>query len=263
MLAIISFWLYFLKMRSQDQLLSSRTRVKPRYALLPLEGIPFSRLPEWPRAQVRVLAGPALGAGFVECLLDLPAGESGQHTADGQIEFFFYVLSGTMTLTVDGHDHALREGGFALVPPKNDFRMTARSASSFLLLRKRYQESAGIPLFKTITGNQADARGEVYCGDPGARLQVLIPDDLSYDLAMNIFTFDTGHSLPVTETHVMEHGLYVLQGKGVYFLDDTWMEVEATDFIWMGPFCPQSYYAAGPLASKYVYYKNVNREIPL
>ncbi len=55
---------------------------------------------------------------------------------------------------------------------------------------------------------------------------------------MNIFTFDVGHSLPVTETHVMEHGLYVLQGKGIYFLDDTWMEVEATDFIWMGPFCP-------------------------
>ena len=78
--------------------MTSRTRVKPRYALLPLEGIPFSRLPEWPRAQVRVLAGPALGAGFVECLVDLPAGESGRHAADGQVEFFFYVLSGSMTL---------------------------------------------------------------------------------------------------------------------------------------------------------------------
>lgn len=250
-------------MRRQDQLLSSRTRVKPRYALLPLEGIPFSRLPEWPRAQVRVLAGPALGAGFVEYLVDLPAGESGQHKADGGIEFFLYVLSGAVTLAADGRDSALEEGGFALLPPTSDFRVTARTPSTFLLLRKRYQESAGIPLFRTITGNQADVRGDIYCGDPGARLQVLIPDDLSHDLAMNIFTFDTGHSLPVTETHVMEHGLYVLQGKGVYYLDDTWMEVEATDFIWMGPFCPQSYYAAGPLASKYIYYKNVNREIPL
>ena len=88
----------------------------------------------------------------------------------------------------------------------------------------------------------------VYCGDPGARLQELLPNDLAFDLAMNIFTFDTGHSLPITETHVMEHGLYMLQGKGVYFLGDSWMEVEATDFIWMGPWCPQSYYAAGPRA---------------
>ena len=100
-------------------------------------------------------------------------------------------------------------------------------------------------------------------GDPGARLQLLIPDHLQYDMAMNIFTFETGHSLPYTETHVMEHGLYVLQGKGVYFLDDTWMETETTDFIWMGPFCPQSYYATGPVATKYIYYKDVNREIPL
>ena len=41
--------------------MTSRTRVKPRYALLPLEGIPYSRLPEWPRAQVRVLARTGVG----------------------------------------------------------------------------------------------------------------------------------------------------------------------------------------------------------
>ena len=250
-------------MRGQDQLLTSRTRVKPRYALFPLEGIPFSRLPEWPKAQARVLAGPALGAGFVEYLIDLPAGESGAHRADGAVELFLYVLSGLMRLTVDGRDHELGSGGFALIPPGSDFRAQARQSTSFLFLRKRYEPAAGIPLFTTLVGNEKDVRGDAYMGDPGARLQVLVPDDLVYDLAMNIFTFDTGHSLPITETHVMEHGLYVLQGKGVYYLDDSWMEVEATDFIWMGPFCPQSYYATGPVASKYIYYKNVNREIPL
>lgn len=100
-------------------------------------------------------------------------------------------------------------------------------------------------------------------GDEGALLQTLIPDEFAYDIAMNIFTFQTGHSLPVTETHVMEHGLYVLGGKGLYYLDDTWMEVEESDFIWMGPFCPQSYYATGPDPTRYLYYKNVNREIEL
>jgi (S)-ureidoglycine aminohydrolase len=61
----------------------------------------------------------------------------------------------------------------------------------------------------------------------------------------------------------MEHGLYVLAGKGLYYLEDTWMEIEATDFIYMAPFCPQSYYATGPTPTKYLYYKNVNREIAL
>jgi (S)-ureidoglycine aminohydrolase len=250
-------------MRAQNQLLSSRTRVRPRYAVLPLEGVPYSHLPEWPRAQVRVLAGPALGAGFAEYLLDLPSGEGGAHKADGAIEFFFYVLSGSFVLTVDGARHPLAPGGFALVPPNSDFTATAGSQSSFLLLRKRYEAAHGLPLYHAISGNQEKVKGEVYVGDPGALLQTLIPNEEAYDLAMNIFTFETGHSLPVTETHVMEHGLYFLQGKGVYFLDDTWMEVEATDFIWMGPFCPQSYYATGLVASKYIYYKNVNREIPL
>jgi (S)-ureidoglycine aminohydrolase len=164
---------------------------------------------------------------------------------------------------VDDSRHPLAAGGFALVPPNCGFAATAGSATSFLLLRKRYEPAPGIPLYRALSGNQEKTRGVVYVGDPGALLQTLIPDEMPYDLAMNIFTFETGHSLPVTETHVMEHGLYFLQGKGVYFLDDTWMEVESTDFIWMGPFCPQSYYATGPVASRYIYYKNVNREIPL
>jgi (S)-ureidoglycine aminohydrolase len=250
-------------MRGQDQLLGSRTRVTPRYAVLPLEGIPFSRLPEWPQAQVRVLAGPALGAGFAEYLIELPAGSFGSHMSDGRIEFFLYVLSGGLTLKMDNHQHALGPGGYAFVPARDSFRAVAKEATSFLLLRKRYEEAPGVSPCASLVGNQADVPSSIYYGDPGARLQELLPGGMPFDMAMNIFTFDTGHSLPVTETHVMEHGLYMLQGKGVYFLGDAWMEVEATDFIWMGPFCPQSYYATGPLASQYIYYKNVNREIPL
>ena len=250
-------------MRSQRELLGSRAIVRSRYALLPLEGIPFSRFPEWPQARVRVLAAPALGAQFVEYLLDLEAGQAGRHAADDRNELFLYVLSGAVSLTIDENRHSLAAGGFALVPPTSNLEATSVEDSSLLVLRKAYERSAGIALYKAFVGNQSEVRGEVYMGDPGARLQVLVPDELSYDLAMNIFTFETGHSLPVTETHVMEHGLYVLQGKGVYFLDDSWMEVEESDFIWMGPFCPQSYYATGPVATKYIYYKNVNREISL
>ena len=61
----------------------------------------------------------------------------------------------------------------------------------------------------------------------------------------------------------MEHGLYFLSGRGMYFLDGEWMEVEAGDFIWMAPYCPQSFYATGPAPARYIYYKNVNREVVL
>lgn len=249
-------------MRAQNQLLYSRTRVKPRYALLPLEGIPFSRLPQWTETDVRILAAPVLGAQFVQYLLDIKQGGGGKVPQDGKVESFLYVLSGNATLSIEGKIDALTPGSFALIPPIASYSLTATSPVQALLLRKKFEPIDG-PIFAPLIGHESKVKGDVFMGDEGARLQLLIPDDLQYDMAMNIFTFDVGHSLPYVETHVMEHGLYFLQGKGVYFLDDTWMEVEQTDFIWMGPYCPQSYYATGPVASKYIYYKNVNRDIPL
>lgn len=258
-------------MRQQHQLLGSRTRVKDRYALLPLEGIPYSRLPEWPGARVQVLATPALGAGFAQYRIEMDAGLEGVHPGDDEIEHFVYVLDGEVRLSLlggsgradGGSTTALASGGYALCPPDTGYRVESSTNAVLLLLRKRYEQAPGVAMYRPLVSREQDVKGEVYMGDGGALLQTLIPDELEYDLAMNIFTFETGHSLPVTETHVMEHGLYVLGGKGLYYLDDTWMEVEESDFIWMGPYCPQSYYATGPTATRYLYYKNVNREFEL
>jgi (S)-ureidoglycine aminohydrolase len=250
-------------MRAQNQLLHSRARVRPRYALFPLEGYPPSRLPNWPGVEARVLASPALGAGFVELLLDVKQGQGGGAKADGRVETFYFVVSGRVDLTVEGRTHPLAAGGYALVPPAADHAVRAAADSRLIALTKAYEPLAGVAPPGLFVGDAAKVPGTVYMGDEGARLQPLIPDELPYDLAMNIFTFETGHSLPYVETHVMEHGLWFLQGKGLYYLDDTWMEVEQDDFIWMAPYVPQSFYATGPVASKYLYYKNVNREIPV
>lgn len=250
-------------MRAQHQLLHSRARVRPRYAVCPLEGYPLSRLPHWPDVEARVLASPALGASFVETLVDPRKGQGGAARADGRVETFYYVVSGAGELTVDGRRHALAAGGYALVPPTADHGFTATADARLLLLKKAYEPLAGVTPPGLLVGDAATVPGAVYMGDHGARLQALVPDELPYDLAMNIFTFETGHSLPVVETHVMEHGLWFLQGKGIYYLDDTWMEVERDDFIWMGPYVPQSFYATGPGPAKYLYSKNVNRDVPV
>jgi (S)-ureidoglycine aminohydrolase len=250
-------------MRARNQLLHSRGRVRPRYALFPLAGYPLSRLPSWPDVEARVLASPALGAAFVEYLIDPRSGQGGSVQADGRIESFLFVVSGGVALTVDGKRHALRAGGYCLVPPAADWAVTASADSRLIMLKKAYEPLAGVSPPGLLVGDIASVPGTAYMGDEGARLQTLIPDELPYDMAMNIFTFETGHSLPYVETHVMEHGLWFLEGKGLYYLDDTWMEVEQDDFIWMGPYVPQSFYATGPVPSKYLYYKNVNREIPV
>lgn len=247
-------------MRPVDQLVHARTRVRQRYALMPLEGFPVSRLPTWPDAEVKVLAAPALGAQFVQYLIDLPAGRAGQFTSDAGIETLYYALDGTGKVN---QNQPIRSGSFGLVPPAASFTVNAADRLRLIVLRKRYERAASIEVFKSLHGHESDVKKEIWAENPHSLLQTLIPDDFAYDMAMNIFTFDPGFGLPIVETHVMEHGLYFLQGKGVYFLDGDWMEVERDDFIWMGPYCPQSFYATGPTPSRYLYYKNVNREIPL
>jgi (S)-ureidoglycine aminohydrolase len=250
-------------MRAPHELVSSRARLRPRYALFPLEGYPLSRLPAWPGVAARVLAAPALGAAFVETLLDLEPGQSGGHPADGRTETFLFVVEGAADLAIDGgRRHGLTAGGYALVPAASGFTLTATAACRVLALRKTYEPLAGTPMPPPLVGHERDVADTVYLGDAGALLKTLVPDELPYDLAMNIFTFAPGHGLPVVETHVMEHGLFVLQGRGLYYLDDTWMEVDAHDFIWMGPYVPQSFVAAGPVPTRYLYYKNVNRDVP-
>jgi (S)-ureidoglycine aminohydrolase len=238
-------------MRAPHQLVHSRARLRQRYALFPLEGYPTSRLPNWPDAEVRVLASPALGAQFVQYLIDVPAGKSGRFGGDERIETFAYVLSGPAA------------GIFSLLPPGSEFTWRAESASRLLVLRKAFERIELDKSFAPINGRESDTTATPFADNPHTRLQLLIPDELEYDMALNIFTFDPGHGLPYVETHVMEHGLLVLEGKGMYYLDGEWMEVEKDDFIWMGPYCPQSFYATGPTPVKYIYYKNVNRDIVL
>jgi (S)-ureidoglycine aminohydrolase len=252
-------------MRPVHQLVHSRTRVRPRYALMPLEGFPASRLPTWPEAEVKVLASPRLGAEFVQYLVDLPAGKRGDFVPDDRVQTFYYVLSGSGGYTNGrGIERGVRPGSFGLTPAGGGgTSFDAREPMRLLVLRKAFEPVKHLPPPQPLHGHESDVKREVWAGNPHSLLQTLVPDDLTYDLAMNIFTFSPGHGLPIVETHVMEHGLYFLEGKGVYYLDGEWMEVERDDFIWMGPYCPQSFYATGPAPARYLYYKNVNREVPL
>ena len=87
--------------------------------------------------------------------------------------------------------------------------------------------------------------------------------DICHDIQVNIVTLEPDASIPFMDTHVMEHGLYVLEGKAVYRLNQDWVEVEASDYIWLRTFCLQACYAGGPGKFLYLFYKNIKRHIPL
>ncbi len=95
--------------------------------------------------------------------------------------------------------------------------------------------------------------------DPDLQVKCLIPDTMSFDFAVNTMVYQPGAALSMVEMHVMEHGLLMLEGGGIYRLGDSWYPVTAGDFIWMGPWCPQWFGAIGKVPAKYLIYKDWNR----
>lgn len=112
---------------------------------------------------------------------------------------------------------------------------------------------------EAFTGDEHTVSHTALGGDEALEVRTLLPADFAFDFAVNTMTFKPGATLPMVEIHVMEHGLLMLQGSGIYRLNDNWYPVTAGDFIWMGPYCPQWFGALGKVPAKYLLYKDWNR----
>jgi len=247
----------------QPGVVGSRAVVARNFAILPPEGIPESVLPEWEKTAARILAAPAMGARFAMYQLDVTAGGGTKQTLASRLEAFLYLADGNAKLELNGKSHELAPGGFAYLSPGARFSVSVPKGSARLFAVRKAYEPWGSKAPADRVGNERQIKGEPFMDIAELNLKKLLPDTLEYDLAMNVFTFPPGFSLPLTETHVMEHGLCFLQGQGRYYLGDAWYEVKAGDFIWMGPYCPQGFFAGGSAPARYLYYKNVHRDVEL
>jgi (S)-ureidoglycine aminohydrolase len=233
----------------------TRNVIKRNYALITPDGRVPSVLPGWTDCTPFVLISQALGAGFSQFLIMLGAKSAGVGNTEND-EWFVYVVAGKAKV----NGRALSEGGFAFLPPQTKYEVRGLSANSQLLVfKKTFEPLAGQSPPEFFAGNEKNIPEAPFLGDKRARLKTLIPDSPAADMAVNIFTFDPGATLPFVETHVMEHGMLFLGGGGVYRLDADWHPVTAGDVLWIAPYCPQWFIAAGPEAVCYIYYKNINR----
>jgi (S)-ureidoglycine aminohydrolase len=235
----------------------TRSVVRRNYALLDPSGFVRSVVPGWEDAEVNIVISPPMGANFTQ--MHALFREGGKAAGDtGDSEFFAYVLSGDCDVETSGQPIALGTGGYLFVPPATRWTITCRSGTRLVVFQKRH-ERLGKVVPRMLSGHAHTVDGQPFLGDPNARLQVLLPDELPFDMAVNIFTYQPGATLPYVETHVMEHGLVMLTGQGIYRLHDDWHPVREGDVIWMGPYCPQWFVAMGKEPASYLYYKDVNR----
>ena len=253
----------------QDQLLSDRAVFRNAFAFLPagvLRDIVTSALPHWEQTRAWILARPMSGFAetFCQSILEVePGGGSDYPEPDAQAEGAFFVMSGRIELRLIDRIESLSAGGFAWIAPgaSYELRNTGDERAVFHWIRKAYQPVEGITPPQSFATHER-AIPSVSMPDTADRWQTkrfIDPQEIAHDMHINIVTFEPGGVIPFTETHVMEHGLYVLEGKAVYRLNDEWIEVTAGDFIWLRAFCPQACYAGGTGRFRYLLYKDVNR----
>ncbi len=167
-----------------------------------------------------------------------------------------FVVSGVLTLTVGRAEHVMEAGGYAYLPAGAKFTVKNRGSTDavFHWVRKAYEAVEGIPAPKAFVTREQDVPLSPMPDTDGrwATQRFVDPADLSHDMHVNIVNLEAGAVIPFAETHVMEHGLYVLEGKAVYRLNGDWVEVEAGDFMWLRAFCPQACYAGGPGRFRYL-----------
>ena len=257
----------------QHQLLTDRAMFTEAYAVIPrgtMSDIVTSYLPNWTETRLWVLARPLSGFAetFSQYIVEVSAGGGSDLPEDNpEAEGVLFVVDGQMMVTIGDEHHKLETGGYAFLPP--GARWTLHNPGSdplrFHWIRKAYQKVDGLEVPPPFVTNERDVEPIPMPDTDGAWVtsRFVDPSDLRHDMHVNIVTFRPGAVIPFAETHVMEHGLYVLEGKAVYRLNTDWVEVQAGDFMWLRAFCPQACYAGGPGVFRYLLYKDVNRHMPL
>jgi len=203
-----------------------------------------------------VHAGPALGAAFTQYTAEFEAnGELGSTFA----QRFIFVLEGEVTLQVEGSRSELGVGGFAYFPEGAPHRVTATKPARTAVIEKPYRALESVTSPRIIISSEGEVVAHALNDDPDLQVKCLLPDEMNFDFAVNTMAYQPGAALSMVEMHMMEHGLMMLEGGGIYRLGDSWYPVKAGDFIWMGPWCPQWFGAIGKVPAKYLIYKDWNR----
>ncbi|MFY0620725.1 MAG: (S)-ureidoglycine aminohydrolase [Pelagimonas sp.] len=238
------------------------------YAVIPavtMRDIVTSFLPGWRDTRVWIIARPLSGFAetFAQYAVEIaPGGGSETPEPDAAAQATLLVTSGTGQLTLDGTTHSLSTGGYAYIPAGCAWAIenSGTEPLCFHWIRKRWEPAPGIEKPNAFVTSDAETPiNWMPNTDKWGTTRFVEPADLRHDMHMNIVTFHPGGRIPFAETHVMEHGLYVLQGTAKYLLNKDWVEVGPGDFMWLRAFCPQACIATGDEPFRYLLYKDVNR----
>ena len=247
--------------------LSTRAVVKPGiFAVIPKEGLVNNVIPNIVGGKVSILCSPKIGASFVQYIIEA---DSNCHTTEAfgkekGIESFLYLIEGEISIELEGKSSVLTGGGYAYAPSDIGISFKVSSKKAKILLYKQRYIPYKLCKPYSVIGNINDVEYRIYDEMSNVLIKDFLPtDDVAFDMNMHILSFKPGGCHPFVETHVQEHGMYILSGEGAYLLEDQWMGIKKDDFIWMGAYCQQAAYGVGRENFTYIYSKDCNRDVEL
>ena len=209
-------------------------------------------LPGMRNATAIVHVSPAIGASFTQFTALF---ETGGELGPAALQRFFYVIEGKL----DVAGKTFEAGGYGYLPAGQNETLRTIVPARVAIIEKPYVSLKDMAPPTALFGNETRVSPQPILGDDDLQVRTLLPADLAFDFAINTLTYEPGATLPMVEIHVMEHGLLMLAGGGIYRLGDNWYAVAEGDFIWMAPYCPQWFGALGKQPAKYLIYKDWNR----
>jgi (S)-ureidoglycine aminohydrolase len=238
----------------------TRSSQQLNHLLLTPDTFVRTALPGMKACSAIVHVSPAAGARFTQYTAEF---EAGGELGSTHAQRFIFVIEGDVRAEVDGKSHELGPRGYAYLPETSHHRIVAAKASRVAVIEKPYQPLESVRPPHSIISSEDAISSHPLDDDPALQVKCLLPDlppdAASFDFAVNTMVYQPGAALSMVEMHVMEHGLLMLEGGGIYRLGDSWYPVTAGDFIWMGPWCPQWFGAIGKVPAKYLIYKDWNR----
>lgn len=234
----------------------TRSSQQSNHALLTPDTFVRTTFPGMKACAAIVHASPAMGAKFTQYTAEF---EAGGELGETMYQRFLYMLDGKLTLELDGHRSELTARGCAYLPQGVKYKTAAASPCRLAVIEKPYDVVDSVEAPRAIISSEDAVPSHPLNDDPDLLVKCMLPDTMSFDFAVNTMVYQPGAALSMVEMHVMEHGLLMLEGGGVYRLGDSWYTVAAGDFIWMAPWCPQWFGAIGKKPAKYLIYKDWNR----
>jgi (S)-ureidoglycine aminohydrolase len=254
------------------ELLTTRAIIKHNnFVLIPPEGRVNNSVPNLAKCNTSILCSPKLGASFAFYTVDvLPNGGTTTPFCQEGIETFVFCISGKGIVEVEGKKYEIGKNGYVFAPASEAVLLKNNSEEPWklLLYKQRYRPLEGYKA--SVVVNNLDDVPEFDIGnvlnikDDCAQVRDLLPsNDLGFDVNFHTLRFKVNGKHPFVETHVQEHGMYFLQGMGMYLLDDIWVPTKKDDFIWFGAYTPQGFYTVGDEEVIYIYSKDTNRDVEL